>query len=57
MQMLQQRQVPASASAGAGGWPHGRENKRRAKTAHNVGLSEYEKTELGDLNPEFKYMY
>ncbi|KAK8095347.1 hypothetical protein PG999_013369 [Apiospora kogelbergensis] len=33
------------------------ENKRRAKAARNVGLSRYEKGELGDLNPEFRYMY
>ncbi|KAH9884591.1 MFS general substrate transporter [Xylariomycetidae sp. FL2044] len=33
------------------------ENRRRARAAVNVGLSEYEKTELGDLNPTFKYMY
>ncbi len=33
------------------------ENRKRAKAARNVGLSEYEKTELGDLNPEFRYMY
>ncbi|KAI1425993.1 major facilitator superfamily domain-containing protein [Xylaria sp. FL1777] len=33
------------------------ENRRRAKTATNIGLSEYEKTELGDLNPSYKYMY
>ncbi|CAJ2506217.1 Uu.00g003470.m01.CDS01 [Anthostomella pinea] len=33
------------------------ENRKRAKAATNVGLSGYEKTELGDLNPEFKYMY
>jgi hypothetical protein len=33
------------------------ENRKRAKSARNVGLSDYEKTELGDLNPEFKYMY
>ncbi|KAI1131533.1 MFS general substrate transporter [Nemania abortiva] len=33
------------------------ENRRRAKTATNVGLSEYEKSELGDLNPSFRYMY
>jgi hypothetical protein len=33
------------------------ENKRRAKTVTNVGLSEYEKTEMGDLNPEYRYMY
>lgn len=33
------------------------ENRKRAKTVRNVGLSEYEKTELGDLNPEFRYMY
>ncbi|KAI1335145.1 MFS general substrate transporter [Xylariaceae sp. FL0016] len=34
-----------------------RENKKREKAAVNVGLSDYEKTELGDLNPEFRYMY
>ncbi|RYP21222.1 hypothetical protein DL765_002361 [Monosporascus sp. GIB2] len=33
------------------------ENRKRAKSARNLGLSEYEKTEMGDLNPEFKYMY
>ncbi|KAK8028015.1 hypothetical protein PG991_005071 [Apiospora marii] len=33
------------------------ENKGRAKAVRNVGLSEYEKGELGDLNPEFRYMY
>ncbi|KAF2970567.1 hypothetical protein GQX73_g2984 [Xylaria multiplex] len=33
------------------------ENRRRAKTVTNIGLSEYEETELGDLNPNYKYMY
>ncbi|KAJ3553750.1 hypothetical protein NPX13_g10804 [Xylaria arbuscula] len=33
------------------------ENRRRAKTVTNVGLSEYEKTEMGDLNPSYRYMY
>ncbi|RWA11738.1 hypothetical protein EKO27_g3394 [Xylaria grammica] len=33
------------------------ENRRRAKTATNIGLSEYEETELGDLSPNYKYMY
>ncbi|KAI8628645.1 MFS general substrate transporter [Xylariaceae sp. FL1651] len=33
------------------------ENRKRAKSATNVGLSDYEKTEMGDLNPEFRYMY
>ncbi|KAI0887492.1 MFS general substrate transporter [Annulohypoxylon maeteangense] len=33
------------------------ENQRRKKAVRDVGLSEYEKTELGDLNPEFRYMY
>ncbi|KAI0976184.1 major facilitator superfamily domain-containing protein [Xylaria arbuscula] len=32
-------------------------NRRRAKTATNIGLSEYEKTEMGDLNPSYRYMY
>lgn len=31
------------------------ENRRRARTARPA-LSDYEKTELGDLNPEFRYM-
>lgn len=34
-----------------------RDNRRRAKTVTNVGLTEYEKSELGDLSPEFRYMY
>ncbi|KAK3313809.1 major facilitator superfamily domain-containing protein [Apodospora peruviana] len=33
-----------------------RENKKRDKAVRDVGLTEYEKTELGDLNPEFRYM-
>lgn len=33
------------------------ENRRRAKMVTDVGLSDYEKTELGDLNPEYRYMY
>ncbi|KAF3022595.1 hypothetical protein E8E14_013591 [Neopestalotiopsis sp. 37M] len=33
------------------------ENRRRAKSVRDVGLTDYEKSELGDLNPEFKYMY
>ncbi|OTB06841.1 hypothetical protein M426DRAFT_318550 [Hypoxylon sp. CI-4A] len=33
------------------------ENQRRKKAVRDVGLSDYEKTELGDLNPEFRYMY
>lgn len=31
------------------------ENRRRARTVR-ANLSDYEKTELGDLNPEFRYM-
>lgn len=30
-------------------------NKSRDKSTHDLGLSEYEKTELGDLNPEYRY--
>ncbi|KAI0448009.1 major facilitator superfamily domain-containing protein [Xylaria telfairii] len=33
------------------------ENKKRAKMVTNIGLTEHEKTEMGDLNPEYKYMY
>ena len=31
-------------------------NKHRQKTPVDVGLTEYEKTELGDLNPEYRYL-
>ena len=31
------------------------QNRNRNKT-HDVGLTEYEKTELGDMNPEYRYM-
>ncbi|KIW12393.1 hypothetical protein PV08_09670 [Exophiala spinifera] len=31
------------------------QNKSRAKT-HDVGLTEYEKTELGDMSPDYRYM-
>ncbi|KAI0199655.1 MFS general substrate transporter [Astrocystis sublimbata] len=33
------------------------ENRKRAKTVTDIGLTEHEKTEMGDLNPEFRYMY
>lgn len=33
------------------------ENQRRKKAVRDVGLSDYEKSEMGDLNPEFRYMY
>ncbi|TVY53068.1 putative transporter, partial [Lachnellula suecica] len=32
------------------------ENRKRDRTPVDVGLSEYEKTELGDLNPEYRYL-
>ncbi|KAH0371388.1 MFS general substrate transporter, partial [Aureobasidium melanogenum] len=32
------------------------QNRQREKTATDVGLTEYEKTELGDLNPEYRYL-
>ncbi|KAF2771288.1 MFS transporter-like protein [Teratosphaeria nubilosa] len=31
-------------------------NRRRQKTAVDVGLTESEKTELGDMNPEYRYL-
>lgn len=31
-------------------------NSHREKTPVDVGLTEYEKTELGDLNPEYRYL-
>ncbi|KAH5159723.1 hypothetical protein HBH69_053100 [Parastagonospora nodorum] len=30
-------------------------NRKRDKSVRDVGLTEYEKTELGDLNPEYRY--
>ena len=32
------------------------QNRRKQKSTTNVGLTEYEKTELGDLNPEYRYL-
>jgi MFS family permease len=31
------------------------ENRKRAKSARDLSLTEHEKTELGDMNPEYKY--
>lgn len=33
-----------------------RENGKRERAARDVGLSEWEKTDLGDLSPDFRYM-
>jgi hypothetical protein len=32
------------------------QNRQRSKSATNIGLTEYEKTELGDMNPEYRYL-
>lgn len=32
------------------------ENRRRDRAVLDIGLTDYDKTELGDLNPEFRYM-
>ena len=32
------------------------QNKSRDKAVRDVGLTEYEKMELGDLNPEYRYL-
>ncbi|EHY52404.1 High-affinity nicotinic acid transporter [Exophiala dermatitidis] len=32
------------------------QNRSREKTPPDVGLTEYEKTEMGDMNPEYRYM-
>jgi hypothetical protein len=32
------------------------QNRQRDKTVTDVGLTEYEKTELGDLSPEYRYL-
>jgi len=31
-------------------------NRKRAKTAVDLGLTEYEKTELGDMSPDYRYL-
>lgn len=31
-------------------------NRHREKAAIDVGLTEYEKTELGDMSPDYRYM-
>lgn len=31
------------------------QNRKRERT-HDVGLTEYEKTEMGDMNPDYRYM-
>lgn len=31
-------------------------NRRRNKSVRDVGLTEYEKTEMGDLNPDYRYL-
>lgn len=31
-------------------------NKKRERSTTDVGLTEYERTELGDLNPEYRYL-
>ncbi|KAF1839119.1 MFS general substrate transporter [Decorospora gaudefroyi] len=30
-------------------------NRKRSKSVRDVGLTEYEKTELGDMNPDYRY--
>jgi MFS family permease len=32
------------------------QNRSREKAARDVGLTEYEKTELGDMNPDYRYL-
>lgn len=29
---------------------------RHRDTTHDVGMTEYEKTELGDMSPDYRYM-
>ncbi|GAB1320787.1 High-affinity nicotinic acid transporter [Madurella fahalii] len=43
-------------SCGAYAFAIMRENKKRSRRPRDIGLTEHEKTELGDLNPEFRYM-
>jgi hypothetical protein len=32
------------------------QNRQREKSVRDVGLTDYEKTELGDLNPDYRYL-
>lgn len=32
------------------------QNRKRDRMTTNVGLTEYEKTELGDLSPDYRYL-
>jgi hypothetical protein len=32
------------------------QNKKRDKAVRDVGLTEYEKMELGDMSPEYRYL-
>lgn len=32
------------------------QNRQREKLAGNIGLTEYEKTEMGDMSPDYRYM-
>ncbi|KAK4575146.1 High-affinity nicotinic acid transporter [Recurvomyces mirabilis] len=32
------------------------QNRKRSRTTHDLSLTEYEKTELGDMSPEYRYM-
>lgn len=32
------------------------QNRSRNKSVRDVGLTEYEKTELGDLSPDYRYL-
>lgn len=32
------------------------QNRRRDRTPKNLGLTAYEKTELGDLGPDYRYL-
>lgn len=32
------------------------QNRRRDRAATDVGLTEFEKTEMGDLSPEYRYL-
>ena len=32
------------------------QNRKKERTATNVGLTDYEKTEMGDLSPDYRYL-
>lgn len=32
------------------------QNRKRQKSTHDLGLTEHEKTEMGDMSPDYRYL-